>query len=232
MSQIFLLCLVLGIIGTTSSESQFTVNIDPADEKCFYAPASVGDQLFIQYHVVQRGNEAESRISFYVTDASAKIIASDLEAKQNSYTFTADVDGDFKACFGNFITYTKKQVFFTTSVGNPNSTEWNQQDVVFEGTDALDDFDFKLFDIEHLIDQIRLRLLQARTQQRQLRLLETRDRSLAETNFELVNQWSLVQMLVMVAVLVVQVLMVRNLFCDPLQKPGRLWRWKRGGSVR
>ena len=155
----------------SSSESEFTINIDIGEERCFYAPAEVGDKLAIQYHVVQRGDEAESLISFYLTATSGEILASDLEGRRNSYTFTAEQNGDFKACFGNFVTYSRKQVNFITSVGTQNGTERSHLNIEFEVTESSKDYEFKLYDIEHLIDQMGLRLYQARSQQRQLRLL-------------------------------------------------------------
>ena len=55
------------------------------------------------------------------------------------------------------------------------------------------------------VGRVRQQLLQTRHVQDQLRVFEARDRSVAETNFELVFNWSLMQIVVMLAVGVIQV---------------------------
>ena len=53
--------------------------------------------------------------------------------------------------------------------------------------------------------RVRQQLLQSRHVQDQLRVFEARDRSVAETNFELVFNWSLMQIVVMIGVGIIQV---------------------------
>ena len=62
--------------------------------------------------------------------------------------------------------------------------------------------------------KIREHVDKSRQIQNILRAIETRGRSVSESNFERVNFWSGVQVFVMVSVAITHVLMIRSLFED------------------
>lgn len=47
-----------------------------------------------------------------------------------------------------------------------------------------------------------------------LRVFEAKDRNIVERNFERINIWSLINVVVMLTVLFLQVFMIRNMFDD------------------
>jgi len=73
-------------------------------------------------------------------------------------------------------------------------------------------YEMKLEDIKDGLNVVKKDLDKSREILRVLKAIESRDRSLAESNFERVNFWSGIQLFVMVSVGLVQVLMIRGLF--------------------
>ena len=64
------------------------------------------------------------------------------------------------------------------------------------------------------MDEIRSNNAKTLQYQALLRAFEAKDRNVAERNFKRINFWSVVNIIVMLAVLGVQVAMVRNMFSD------------------
>uniref|UniRef100_A0A8D0TNI1 Transmembrane p24 trafficking protein 5 n=2 Tax=Sus scrofa TaxID=9823 RepID=A0A8D0TNI1_PIG len=79
------------------------------------------------------------------------------------------------------------------------------------GTDMLD---MKLEDILESINSIKSRLSKSGHIQTLLRAFEARDRNIQESNFDRVNFWSMVNLVVMVVVSAIQVYMLKSLFED------------------
>ena len=71
--------------------------------------------------------------------------------------------------------------------------------------------------------RVRQQLLQTRHVQDQLRVFEARDRSQAETNFELVFNWSLMQIVVMIGVGIIQVRQLREAAASLYSRNWELW---------
>jgi len=81
----------------------------------------------------------------------------------------------------------------------------------------------KVQDIMDFIGRIRLQLTKARQLQDVLRSHEARDRNLAESNFQKVNHWSMVQISAMIGVGLIQVFMLRSIFATG-GRMHNLWR--------
>ena len=82
---------------------------------------------------------------------------------------------------------------------------------------------FQVNDIEGALRLIKEKVTVAKRHQDQIRANEYRDRSIAEHNFERVNFWSVLQLLVMVIAGFVQVMLVRSLFDEKSYLYG-LWK--------
>ena len=67
---------------------------------------------------------------------------------------------------------------------------------------------------------IKERITKSKHLQEQIRAHEFRDRSIAERNFERINFWSLIQVVVMIVAGLSQVLMIRSIFDEksPVRK--------------
>lgn len=64
------------------------------------------------------------------------------------------------------------------------------------------------------MEKIQSNLQKSTQTQKLFAAIESRDRSVVETNFERVNFWSTVQMIAMVAAAAVNVIVIRSLFDD------------------
>jgi len=64
------------------------------------------------------------------------------------------------------------------------------------------------------MDKIQAYLHKSSQMQKLFAAIESRDRSIVETNFDRVNFWSVVQMVIMVTAAAVNVVVIRNLFVD------------------
>ena len=67
---------------------------------------------------------------------------------------------------------------------------------------------------QDVLDMVKQRLDKTQQSQKILRTIEARDRKTAEMNFERINFWSCVHMVVMITVGLIQVFLVRSLFED------------------
>ena len=78
-------------------------------------------------------------------------------------------------------------------------------------------------DIEVALKSIRERMTRTRHFQDQIRATEFRDRSVAERNFERINFWSSMQVMIMIVAGLVQVVVLRSLF-DEKSALHKMWK--------
>jgi len=64
------------------------------------------------------------------------------------------------------------------------------------------------------MDKIQINLHKSSQTQKLFAAIESRDRSLVETNFERVNFWSTLQLIAMFTAAVINIIVIRNLFDD------------------
>ena len=72
------------------------------------------------------------------------------------------------------------------------------------------------------MDEMKVNLDKARNLQTVLKMFEARDRNIVESNFDRVNFMSCVQLIIMLAVGLTQVIMIRHLFSDGSRVSGKL----------
>jgi len=211
---LFAICMLMPIYVGHCSPTELTIEVQAGREECFFAPAKPGEYIDVEYQVIDGGN-GDIDINFRLISPTGRILVTDIKKSDSTHRLAADEEGDFKACWDNSISrFNNKLVFFEVGVeaedGNP---VWDDIDHDFGATES-EVYDMKLQDIQDAVGRVRNQLLQSRHMQDQLRVFEARDRGIAETNYTLVFNWSLLQVVVMLAVGVVQVIMVRSLFDD------------------
>jgi len=87
----------------------------------------------------------------------------------------------------------------------------DEVDEIFKKIDNPD-YDGKVNDFKYRFERIHQSIEQIERLQTTLRSVESRDRHIAERNYEKVNFWSMVNLAVMVTVLIVQVFLIQSLF--------------------
>nr|XP_020748566.1 transmembrane emp24 domain-containing protein 5 [Odocoileus virginianus texanus] len=152
-------------------------------------------------------------IDFHLASPEGKTLVFEQRKSDGVHTVETEV-GDYMFCFDNtFSTISEKVIFFELILDNMGEQEQEQEDwkKYITGTDMLD---MKLEDILESIYRIKSRLSKSGHIQTLLRAFEARDRNIQESNFDRVNFWSMVNLVVMVVVSAIQVYMLKSLFED------------------
>ncbi|CAJ1060100.1 transmembrane emp24 domain-containing protein 5 [Xyrichtys novacula] len=192
-----------------SMDSDFTFTLPPGRRECFYQTMKKDASLEIEYQVL---DGAGLDVDFSISSPSGQVLYSDYRKSDGVHTIETE-DGDYMLCFDNtFSSVSEKLIFFELILDNMDTDEdpddWKEY---VHGTDILD---MKLEDIMDAINNVKARLGKSVQIQTVLRAFEARDRNLQESNFDRVNFWSVINLIVMMLVSGVQVYLVRSLFDD------------------
>lgn len=193
-----------------SFDSDFTFTLPAGRKECFYQSMKKDASLEIEYQVL---DGAGLDVDFHISSPTGHVIFSDYRKSDGVHTVETE-DGDYAFCFDNtFSAVSEKVIFFELILDNmdqdvEDADDWKEY---VHGTDMLD---MKLEDIMDTINSVKARLGKSVQIQAVLRAFEARDRNIQESNYERVNVWSVVNMVVMVLVSGVQVYLLRSLFDD------------------
>lgn len=195
---------------TPSLDSDFTFTLPAGQKECFYQPMPLKASLEIEYQVL---DGAGLDIDFHLASPEGRTLVFEQRKSDGVHTIETEV-GDYMFCFDNtFSTISEKVIFFELILDNMGEQAEEQEDwkKYITGTDMLD---MKLEDILESINSIKSRLSKSGHIQTLLRAFEARDRNIQESNFDRVNFWSMVNLVVMVVVSAIQVYMLKSLFED------------------
>lgn len=194
-----------------SLDSDFTFTLPAGRKECFFQTMKKDASLEIEYQVL---DGAGLDVDFFITSPSAQVVFSDYHKSDGVHTVVDTEDGDYMLCFDNtFSTISEKLVFFELILDNMDRDDEEVEDwkEYVQGTDVLD---MKLEDIMDTINNVKARLGKSVHIQTVLRAFEARDRNIQESNFNRVNLWSVVNVIVMIVISGIQVYLVRSLFED------------------
>merc|ERR1712001_94953 len=209
------LILFISLGQIHSIEREMTFPIKAQAEECFYETALIGQTIEIDYQVVDGGSAGSYAIDFSITKPDGHPAISEWDKSENSHQVIIDQDGDYKICFDNSKSSSgSKLIFFELIVDNDGS-----DDLSIEEFDYKDEYD-EVESMSASLSLIRERMKMSRHLQEQIRAHEFRDRSIAEHNFERINFWSFVQVAIMIAAGLTQVMMIRSIFDEksPVRK--------------
>ena len=131
--------------------------------------------------------------------------------------------GDYKVCFDNKFSYVSaKTVYFelvTETEEQPVGQDFRSEEEALEA----EHFEMQVQEITGKLLRIRKEMVKARHLQDQIRVTDTRDRSLAEHNYERVNTFSLACLTIMLLAGLTQVFLLRSLF-DDKSRINQLWK--------
>ncbi|KAG8555675.1 hypothetical protein GDO81_017776 [Engystomops pustulosus] len=193
-----------------SVDNDFTFTIPAGNRECFFQTMKKDATLEIEYQVLD-GSSLD--IDFYLYSPHGDLLLSEERQSDGVHTLET-VDGDYQFCFDNtFSRISEKVIFFELILDHLNEEVEEQEDWknYVTGTDLLD---MKLEDILETINSVKGRLGKSLQIQTLLKAFEARDRNIQESNYDRVNFWSMVNLLVMVVVCVIQVYMLKSLFED------------------
>ncbi|XP_058495380.1 transmembrane emp24 domain-containing protein 5 [Solea solea] len=192
-----------------SMDSDFTFTLPAGRKECFYQTMKEDASLEIEYQVL---DGAGLDVDFFIFSPSGKVLFSDYRKSDGVHTVETE-EGDYMFCFDNtFSSLSEKIIFFELILDNVEVDEdhddWKEY---VHGTDMVD---MKLEDIMDTINSVKARLSKSVQIQTVLRAFEARDRNIQESNFDRVNLWSVINLILMMLVSAVQVYVVRSLFED------------------
>ena len=217
---------VVLLVVVTSVSSQITVQ--PGQEECFYQSVTAGHTLGVEYQVIDAGASqlAELDIDFSLVSPRGSPVIIEYRRQAASHRIPAEEPGDYKICFDNKFSYVSpKTVYFeliTETEENAGQEWWldlDQQTLEAE----VEQFEMQAQDINVKLLKIRKEMVKVRHLQDQIRVTDTRDRSLAEHNYERVNTFSLACLTLILLAGLTQVLLLRSLF-DEKSRINPFWK--------
>jgi len=192
------------------NDNDLTIHVPAGSVECFYQPIKDEKTLEIEYQVIAGG---DLDIDFRVSSPNGKVLFAEGRKNDGVHTVEEAEAGDYEICFSNkFSHISSKTVFFEIIL---DSDLEDDDDEAWKGFVQPDeDYGDKLASMEEDMDTIKSNMAKTIQVQSLLRVFEAKDRGIVERNFERINVWSCINMVVMVAVFLLQVYMIRSMFND------------------
>ena len=213
------LCFVLFYFHSVLSwQTELSVLIDPGARECFHQYLIKDIHVELDYQVISGG---EYDISVWVTSPTNRILLSEQQKTNGQPNFKTEETGEYRICFDNSISpYELKQVHFY--IGSTDDFEdphfktvsmFNNQNARAQ-EDQLGDLEEKIETLRETFTKVTNNLEKAQRYQNVFKAYESIDRSVMEHNFERVNFYSIMNIVVLLIVGAIQVFMIRSLFED------------------
>ncbi|XP_013420365.1 transmembrane emp24 domain-containing protein 1 [Lingula anatina] len=220
VSFIFFTVLIL-VTACYCHEHDFTIDIEPAKRECFFQKIANGRTLEVEFQVIDGG---DIDIDFAIEAPSGRVLITDRRRSDAVHKVTTEETGDYQICFDNsFSRFSRKLVFFEIVY---DDDEVNEIENAWENLKESPELaDIKLEDFKSVMDSVKANMDKIISYQNIFRVLEARDRSTQEHNFERVNFYAPLQLVVMAVVGLTQVLLIRSLF-DEKSKFNKIFKTK------
>ncbi|KAG6334381.1 hypothetical protein ID866_4702 [Astraeus odoratus] len=206
-----LLCfLLLPIFSTLASAHK--INVEASKKECFFEDLHQHDQMTITYQVGEGGH---LDIDFWLTDPEEVVLAKHIRQSTGSTSITAEKDGRYEYCFSNQMsTMADKQVrhvvtryplsFTRTETSHPS---FNVHGIIYipEEADIV-------APVEREIRSLAIGLLAVKDEQEYIVVRERKHRDTAESTNDRVKWWSVLQGVVLFAVVAWQVYYLKSFF--------------------
>lgn len=208
---LFLYLYAFQLSTSVELERRFTVLIDPQREDCFYEDIKKEHYLEANYEVVS-GGESDYGVDFRIITPSGRSLISVIHKPHYVFREMTEEEGVFMFCVDNMASSYNSKTVFVEIYMYPDDDEGGDDD--FDNLDkeaAIEEFDGRIEEFKKIMTKLHNHLTKVRQIQEMLRASEARDRNLAERNFNWVNTWSALHLLVMIFTGITQVLLVRGL---------------------
>ncbi|KAL1491748.1 hypothetical protein ABEB36_012298 [Hypothenemus hampei] len=216
----FILCILIQKIA--SLERRITFFVEPSKEICFFETLQGKNTIQVDFRVLD-GGHGDLDISFNLVDPHGRVVVADFKKAEKNHKIDTEADGDYRFCFDNtFSAFNTKLVYFDLASDSEGENPWDFEPDI----NMLQESGVDVQQIENLheqMDQIRLSLNGARGLQDTIKLVEAKDRNIAEELFFKVNTYSMVILVVMILVSLVQIIMVKSIFDEKSVIHRLLW---------
>jgi protein ERP2 len=208
--------------------TELSIVVEPGLRECLHQHLTTNLNIDTDFQVISGG---ELDVSFWVSSPSNRVLLTDVKKQSGQYHFKTEEDGEYRFCFDNsFSRFASKQVFFYVATNDPFVDPLFPRDITnFDvdkfARDQFNEMETKIEVVRDSFNRLSQKFEHMQRLQNQFRNYELIDRSFMENNFERVNFWSILNIVIMVTVGFVQVYMIRSLFEDR-SKIGRVLRGK------
>jgi len=213
-------------VQARSRHRQMTLEVAAGYEECFFVDnVKTGQAIDFEFQVTgssaATGNN-DITVRLETPYPSFQQLYQDYMVKSGEFVGNIEEDGDYRICFDNRNSrWSDKTVWFEVQVEDPeddydddyiDTDEWDKMKELNEDTMSM--FEMKVDDIKTMLHTIRLKINKIRHFFFMHSGSMSKDTNQVDSNFERINFWSTVHLIMMLVVGVTQVVMVRNFFCD------------------
>ena len=214
---------------------EMTVEVKPRTEECFYTTVAEVGGLTVEYQVLDSegatGLLGDLTINFRAVapmerrgdgSQAAAVLLAEYGKEEGYHALQARQVGDHKLCFDNQASFLHSKVVYFSIENDEVEEEQVGGEHFYQELEEqrfLEDAE----DIQASLRRITQGLRASLGLQSRIKATSTRDRGLAESNYERVNSMSLFYLVLILCSGLLQTLLVKNLFEEP-SKQNPLWR--------
>ncbi|KAK1811274.1 hypothetical protein LTR12_014346 [Friedmanniomyces endolithicus] len=198
---------LLSLLSTYASATALTYKLVPNEKECFYTHVSNAGAKIAFYFAVSSGGNFDVDYVVYgpaKEPGKERIILEGEKERQGDFVFTANEVGEYRFCFDNTVsTFTDKMVDFEIAVENEARSQIPQR----AGASPE-----QLSGVEETILKLSGQVSILTRQQKYFRTRENRNFSTVRSTEKRIFNFSLMEVIMMVAMACLQVFIVRQFF--------------------
>jgi len=220
------LLVLLPLTLASSRHRQMTLEVVAGYEECFYVDnVKSGQTIELEFQVTDSSaptGQNDITVKVQTPYPSFQPLYQDFMVKRGEYSGVVEEDGDYRICLDNRASrWSDKTVWFEVQVEDPeddydddyiDADDWESIRGNNEDTESL--FSMKVEEIKSSVHMVRLNINKIRHFFFMHAGQMSKDTNQVDANFERINFWSVVHLLLMVIVGVSQVITLKSLFCE------------------
>ncbi|KAF8528992.1 emp24/gp25L/p24 family/GOLD-domain-containing protein [Hysterangium stoloniferum] len=185
-------CAVLLFSLWISPSLGHIIEVQASQKECFFEDLHVNDKMTVTYQVGGGGN---LDIDFWLADPNGLAIGKHLKQSTGTVSTTAEVDGRYEYCFSNAMSTIADKI-----------VSFNVHGIVYVGEDET------IAPIEREIRDLANGLQSVKDEQEYIVVRERVHRNTAESTNDRVKWWSIIQTIVLFAVVGWQIYYLKSFF--------------------
>ncbi|GJJ07445.1 hypothetical protein Clacol_001647 [Clathrus columnatus] len=185
-------CLAIVVFALSTISLGHIIEVQASQKECFFEDLHINDKMTVTYQVGGGGN---LDIDFWLADPQGLAIGKHLKQSTGSTSFTAEQDGRYEYCFSNEMSTVADKI-----------VSFNVHGVVYIGEDEA------IAPIEREIRNLANGLQAVKDEQEYIVIRERVHRNTAESTNDRVKWWSIIQAIVLFAVVGWQVYYLKSFF--------------------
>ena len=205
-------------------DMDFRIAVGAGKIECFYQDAKHDHTLEVSFTVIEISSrfqwlspsgKSDLTIDFTITSPENSIVAAERRRSEGTHAVPVTRDGTYTICLDNsYSTVSTKLVNLEVYLfSDSDDDRWRavEESYIFPPEIKYSE---SIQSIRTSINRVRDNLIKVVHSQDEWRAIEKRDRTIAELNFDFINRFSILSILVFIAVAVTQLFVIRSLFED------------------